>query len=191
MKEKLKKLLACVLTVCMVITVFAPMQTLAKAKENGSKEHPYSAYKPRTVDVYGARYYGRARIKLTDYKDGKKAYKYLKKNGVKKKAGNPKEYVYLKFKIDYIEGKELLPADIILSPYSSYFDSECEERLETKKVKCNDGVEDLTNVTMFPGESVICKQILLVDSGDTPVTYSIYGYDKNGKPMETWFKTKK
>ncbi len=189
MKQKLKKLLLLALTSFLLVS--NPLSIQVQAAKAGSKQKPYSAYKSRIVDVYGARYYGRAKIKLLDYKDGNKAYKYLKKHGIKKKAGNSKEYVYLKFKIDYIEGEELLPADIILTPYSSYYDSECEKQLETKKVKCKDGVQDLTKTTIFPGESVICKQAFLIDSESLPITYMVYGYDDNGKPTETWFKTER
>lgn len=189
MNKCFKKLLLLLLTLCLLASNVLSIQ--AQAAKVGSKQKPYSAYKSRIVDVYGARYYGKVRIKLLDYKDGNKAYKYLKKHGVKKKAGNSKEYVYLKFKVDYLEGQELLPADIILIPYSSYFDSECEERLKVKEVKCKDGVQDLTKTTMFAGESVVCKQVFLVDSESTPITYMVYGYDKNGKPTETWFKTER
>lgn len=190
MKKQLKKLLCSVLMVCMMLSLLAPVQVQA-AKADGSKERPYSAYKSHVVDIYGARYYGKAKIKLIDYKDGNKALKYLKKYGVKKKTKSSKEYVYLKFKVEYIYGDELILPDLIVTPYSSLFDSESGNQLEVKEVKCKDGIPDLIEASMYPGEIVICKQAILIDSGNTPITYMVYGYDDNGDPMETWFTTEK
>lgn len=190
MKRNFKKIALLLLMLCLITSNTLSLQVQA-AKANGSKERPYSAYKSRVVDIYGARYYGKAKIKLIDYKDGKEALKYLKKNGVKKKPKGSKEYVYLKFKIEYFYGDELIPADLIITPYSSFFDSECDNQLKAKEVKCKDEMPDLREALMYPGEIVICKQAILVDSNSLPITYGIFGYDNNGEKTETWFTTEK
>lgn len=190
MKRNFKKILLLALILCLAMSNTLSIQVQA-AKADGSKERPYSAYKSRVVDIYGARYYGKAKIKLIGYKDGNKALRYLKKNGVKKKPKSSKEYVYLKFKIEYIYGEELIPADLIITPYSSLFNSECNNQLKAKTVKCKDGIPDLAEALMYPGKSVICKQAILINSENTPITYMVYGYDDNGDPTETWFKTEK
>lgn len=190
MKRNFKKIALLLLMLCLITSNTLSVQVQA-AKANGSKERPYSAYKSRVVDIYGARYYGKAKIKLIDYKDGKEALKYLKKNGVKKKPKDSKEYVYLKFKIEYFYGDELIPADLIITPYSSFFDSECDNQLKAKEVKCKDEMPDLREALMYPGEIVICKQAILVDSNSLPITYGIFGYDNNGEKTETWFTTEK
>lgn len=162
-----------------------------KSKGNGTKKNPYSAYDTYTTDIYGARYYGQAKVKLIDYKDGKEALKYLKKNGLKKNPGNSKEYVYLKFKIDYFYGQEEILADLVVNPYTCFYTSNSNKQIVWKNIKCNDGIKDTTEAEMFPGDSVVCKVILLVNSKEKPVTYKINGYDDNWKPTETWYTTKK
>lgn len=63
MERNFKKILLLALILCLSISNTLSVQVQA-AKADGSKERPYSAYKPRVVDIYGARYYGKAKIKL-------------------------------------------------------------------------------------------------------------------------------
>ena len=162
-----------------------------KDKGNGSKKKPYSAYETYTTDIYGARYYGKAKVKLIEYKDGKEALKYLKNHGLKKNPEKSKEYVYLKFEINYFDGQEEILADLVINPYTCFYSSNSNKQLKWNEIKCNDGVEYATKEEMSPGDKVICKAIFLVESKDKPVTYKINGYDKEWNPTETWFTTKK
>lgn len=163
----------------------------SKNKGDGSKKNPYSAYDTHTTDIYGARYYGQAKVALIDYKDGKEALKYLKKNGLKKNPGKSKEYVYLKFKIDYFDGQEEILADLVVNPYTRFYTSNSSKQIQWSNIKCNDGVKDITEAEMSPGDSMTCKIIFEVNSKEKPVTYKIDGYDDDWNPTETWFTTKK
>ncbi len=163
----------------------------SKNKGNGSKKNPYSAYDTYTTDIFGARYYGQAKVKLIDYKDGKEALKYLKKNGLKKNPGKSKEYVYLKFKIDYFDGHEEILADLIVNPYTRFYTSNSSKQIQWSNIKCKDGTKDVAEVDISPGDSVTCKIIFEVNSKEKPVTYKIEGYDNDWNTTETWFTTKK
>lgn len=164
---------------------------LAVKQGNGSKKNPYSAYDAHTTDIYGARYYGKAKVKLIDYKDGEKAFNYLKKNGVNKKIRDTQEYVYLKFKINYFYGEEEILADLVINPYTCFYTSNSNNQLEWVNIKCNDGTKDANKAEMSPGDTITCKVVLLIESEEKPVTYKISGYDKKWKPKDTWFTTKK
>lgn len=189
---KVKKIFSTFLILCMVLTIFSPVQTQA-AKADGSKRHPYYAYKTCKTDVYGASYAGEFKIRLIDYKDGKDALKFLKENGVKKNPGKSKEYVYLKFKIKCLSADEEVPADLILNDYSSFFDSKCKKQLKTEVIPVDDGNKELSYNTMISsGETIICSIVLSVKSGSTPITYRIsVGYDEDYNEIEKWFTTKK
>ena len=167
------------------------MTVKGKNKGNGSKKNPYSAYDTYTTDIFGARYYGQAKVKLIDYKDGKEALSYLKKNGLKKSPGKSKEYVYLKFRIDYFEGQEEILADLVVNPYTCFYTSNSNNQIKWENIKCNDGIKDIVEADMSPGDSLIYKVIFLVNSKEKPVTYKITGYNDDWNPTETWFTTKK
>ncbi len=192
MKNKFKKLLSLAIVLCAALAVFSPVQVQA-TRANGTKKSPYSAYNARTVDVYGARYYGKFKVKLLDYKDGQDAFKYLKENGVNKNPGESKEYVYLKFKIKYVCGNEKVPLDLVINDYWGFFDSKSKKQLNGKSIKVKDGTKELSvNTALSPGKSVLCSKALLVKSGSTPITYRINtGYDNDYNPVEMWFTTKK
>lgn len=192
MRNKLMKILSVMLILCVVFSVFSPARVMAE-KSDGSKKHPYSAYKSCKTDVYGASYAGEFKIKLVDYKDGKEALEFLKENGVKKNPGKPKEYVYLKFKIKCLSEDEEVPADLILNEYSSFFDSKCKKQLKTEVIPVDDGNKELSYNTMIsPGETVVCSIALSVKSGSAPITYRISaGYDEDYNQIEKWFTTKK
>ncbi len=191
MKNKFKRLLSIIIIVCLILGVVPAERALA-AKPNGSKENPYSAYKSRTIDVYGIRYLGKFKIKLLDCKSGKDALKYLKENGVSKKPGNSKEYVYLKFKIRYLSGDEEIYADSVINDYWGFFDSKSKKQIKGKSISVDDGTKDVSDVLLHPGDSAICSKALMIKSGNTPITYRISaGYDENYREIEKWFTTKK
>lgn len=191
MKNKMKKLLSSILALCIVFAMASPLQAKGKAKGDGSRENPYSAYKTNTTDIYGVRYYGKAKVKLVGYKDGDRALKYLKKNGIKKNPGKSKEYVYLKFKINYFYGDEEILADLIFNPYTCFYTSNSRNQIEWKEIKCNDGIKDVSNASINPGETITCKAVFLVKSKEKPITYKIPIYDDEMNEKDVWFTTKK
>lgn len=162
----------------------------------GSRLSPLYAYQPYTTDVYdGATYLGTFTIELLDYKDGDSAYNYV--------AGdfNPipnslQEYIYLKFKLSYINGSGGNPvkADNIVNYYSGLFDSST-----TRNINCIDwahsfeSIEDMVNVNLYPGGSAECSKAILINKGDTPVVYRIQtGYNTlTNTAIYTWFSTQR
>lgn len=192
MRLKAKNILSTIIVLCMVLTLFVPIQTQAKVKGDGSRENPYSAYNYCKTNVYGATYAGEFKIKLLDYKDGKDALEFLKENGVKKNPGKSKEYVYLKFKIKCISADEEVPADLIINDYWSFFDTKCKKQLDVKRISSKDGNKELSSDTLISkGETIVCSIAFSVKSGSAPVTYRISaGYDKDYNEIEKWFTTK-
>lgn len=191
MKNKMKKLLYVILVTCVAMALFNADSSYAEAKGDGSVKNPYSAYKTRTTEIYGVKYYGKAKVKLVGYKDGDRALKYLKKNGLKKNPGKSKEYVYLKFKIKYFYGQEEIMADLILNPYTCFYTSNSKNQIEWIKIKCNDGIKDVSNASIKPGDTITCKAVFLVKSEEKPITYKIPVYDDEMNEKDVWFMVKK
>ena len=54
-------------------------------------------------------------------------------------------------------------------------------------------IDDMTDVSLYPGGSAVCSKAIIVKKGNSPITYRIQtGYDnKNYEPIFTWFTTKK
>lgn len=163
-----------------------------KTPKKGTRANPLSAYNWNTVDIYGARYYGKFKIKLLEYKDGNEAFDYLSNHGANKKYKDSKEYIYLKFKINYIKGKEEVPVDLAINDYSDFFDYSSRQQLSCERIKYKDGTKDLNKTTVKPGKSVICSKAIVINKGNTPITYrALTGYDKKYNMIYTWFTTKR
>ncbi len=184
MKGKFKKLLACVLMACMVMTVFAPVQVEAAKKLK-------SGYKTRRIELVGAGYYGTAKIRLLECKTGDKALKYAEKHRVLEIPGKNREFVYLKFKIKRISGERDVFADLAVNTYSGIYDSKGKREINSQMVDIDDGVGDMLT-TLKKGESVVCSALILVKSKNVPVTYRCCtGFEDNGELIFTWFTTEK
>lgn len=162
--------------------------------EPGSKENPLSAYTPYTTDIYDYETnIGKFTIQLLDYKDGQDAYGYVMKNEINDEPTESQEYIYVKFKIDYLSGQKEVSATEVVNHYSNFYNSVSNYQLENNGWGFGfEDVEDMVNISLYPGGSAICSKAIIVRSGNTPITYRIQtGYDrKNYVPIYTWFTTK-
>ena len=105
------------------------------------------------------------------------------------------EYIHLKFEITYISGEKEIEAHEVINHYSNFYNFETNRRIEEIDygVGYDDSTEDMTNISLYPGGSAICRTASLIKSGNTPITYKVQtGYDKKKfEPIYTWFATEK
>lgn len=161
----------------------------------GSRTKPLSAYNAHTTDIYDyGDYVGKFRIQLLDYKDGEEAYNYVMKNDSNTEPTESQEYIYVKFKIDYISGSKQVGASDVINHYSNFFNAQSNYELDNIDWGFSfEDVDDMVNVSLYPGGSAICSKAILIKKGHTPITYRLEtGYDKNNyEKTYTWFTTKK
>lgn len=183
----------CYITVqCGLVKEMVQVRVLPLA---GSRTQPFSAYEEHIVDVYNyGTYLGKFSVKLLDYKDGQTAYDYVMKNEWNTKPTETQEYIYVKFEIKYISGEREVRADDIINHYSGFFNSSSNVQLDNKDWGSGfENVDDMIDVSLYPGGSAICSKAIIVNKGNTPITYRIEtGYDdyKYGQ-IYTWFTTTK
>ncbi len=159
----------------------------------GSRENPLYAYESYTTDVYDySDYMGKFQIQLLDYKDGKDAYDYVMQNEYNAKPTSSQEYIYIKFKISYISGSEQIKVSDVINYHSDLFNTDANYQLSNINWGFSfEDVEDMINVSLYPGGSAICSTAIIVKSGNTPITYRIQtGYNSSEyEPIYTWFTT--
>lgn len=160
----------------------------------GSRENPLYAYESYTADVYNySEYMGKFQIQLLDYKDGDSARDLVMSNDFNEEPTALEEYIYLKFKLTYISGSKQVDATDVINHYSNFFNSLSNVQIE--KVDYGVGyekdVEDVVNVSLYPGGSAIFHMAPLIRSGNSPITYRIQtGYNSNEyERVFTWFTT--
>lgn len=175
-----------------VLFFLIPIKANAES-QRGSRENLLYAYEAYTTDVYDYEtYIGKFKVQLLDYKDGKEAYDYVMKNEYNEKPANSQEYIYLKFKIDYISGSKQVDATDVINHYSNLFNSSANYQLDNIDWGYGfENVDDMVNVSLYPGGSSICSKAIIVKSGNSPITYRIQtGYNnKTYEPIFTWFTT--
>lgn len=161
----------------------------------GSRENPLSAYSEYTANIYDyGTYLGKFRIQLLDYKDGEEAWELVSKNEFNEKPSASQEYIYVKFKITYLSGEKQVDATEIVNHYSNFFNTQSNYKLENIDWAFGfEDVEDMANVSLYPGGSAVCSQAILIRAGNTPITYRLEtGYDsKKYEAIYTWFTTKR
>ena len=162
----------------------------------GSRMQPFSAYEEHIIDVYDYNIYlGKFSIKLLDYKDGQEAYDYvMKEKDWHTKPTDTQEYIYIKFEIEYISGEKQVYADNVINYYSGFFDSTASVNLDNKGYASGfEDVDGIGDVLLYPGGSAACSEAIIVNKGNTPITYRVQtGYDTNEfESLYTWFTTKK
>ncbi len=170
-----------------------PTQQKPEAPQLGSRENPRSGYTAFVTDMYDfGDCIGRFRIQLLDYKDGQDALNLVMKNGYTDMPSETQEYIYFKFKIDYISGNEQVSASDIFNYHSNIFNSERNYKINNIGwAHGYDDVEDIDDVSLYPGGSAVCSTAILIKKGHTPVTYRLEtGYDEKIGDIYTWFKTK-
>lgn len=161
---------------------------------DGTRTNPISAYKAYTTDIYDYwTYLGKFTIQLLDYKDGEEAYDYVMKNASNSEPTASQEYIYVKYKITYLTGENEVKATDIVNHYSGFFNASGNYQLDNIDWGYGfEDVDDMVNVSLYPGGSAICSTAIIVKSGNTPITYRLQtGYDKTKyEPIYTWFTTK-
>lgn len=184
----------CYITVqCGLVKEMVQVRVLPLA---GSRTQPFSAYEEHIVDFYNyGTYLGKFSVKLLDYKDGQEAYDYvMKEEDWHTEPTDTQEYIYVKFEIEYISGEKQVYADNVINYYNGFFNSTASVNLDNKGYASGfEDVDSIGDVLLYPGGSAICSEAIIVNKGNTPITYRIEtGYDdyKYGQ-IYTWFTTAK
>lgn len=160
----------------------------------GGRLNPISGYKEYITDVYDYRYLGRFKIQLLDYKDGDEAWEYIRKNNEYADfPTNSQEWIYLKFKLNYINGNGQISAENIVNRFSNIFNFNSNHMVENISWAYNfEDSEDIGDIYLYPGGSSVFSTAILVKSGNTPITYRIQTGETNEyNDGYTWFTTKK
>lgn len=116
------------------------------------------------------------------------------KNKYNTKPKSSQEYIYLKFKVNYISGSKQVDISDLINHYSNFFNSEANYKLNNIDWRYNfEDIDDMGDVSLYPGGSAICSKAILVKAGHSPITYRIQtGYDKKKyEEKYTWFTTEK
>lgn len=162
----------------------------------GSRTNPLSAYDDNTFELYDyEQYIGKFKVRLLEYKDGKEANDLIMQNDFNEPPANGQEYIHLKFEIHYISGEKEISATDVINHYSNFYNFEANKQVEEIDygVGYDDSVEDMVNISLYPGGSATCRTAILIKTGNSPITYRIQtGYNKkNYEPVYTWFTTSK
>lgn len=159
----------------------------------GSRENPLYAYESYITDVYDYdTYIGKFEIQLLDYKHGQDAYDYVMKNEYNTEPTSSQEYIYIKFKINYLSGSRQVDASDVINHHSNLFNSDANYQLDNIDWGYGfEDVDDMANVSLYPGGSTICSKAIIVRTGNSPITYRIQtGYNNQKyERVFTWFTT--
>lgn len=155
----------------------------------GGRLNPLSAYKEHTINYYDdGKKIGTFKIKLNSFLSGQKASEKILSNPENLKPTNSQEYIYFQFNVKYVTGTEVVDLKDVFSYYYNIFDSTGTKQLENIDWGFFfELMEDLSDVTLSPGQSSKCSKAILVSKGNTPVLYRI----RTGRTSYTWFTTKK
>lgn len=157
----------------------------------GSRQKPLSAYQTYTTKIYDYwNYLGKFKIQLLDSMYGKEAADYVMQNPYNQQPTSSQEYIYLKFKITYISGSKEIRATDVINHYSNIFNKNASKSINNIDWGyLENGVEDIVDVNLYPGGSAVCQKAILIQKGNTPITYRLQTGYKNDSPQYTWFKT--
>ncbi len=157
--------------------------------KSGGKLNPLSAYEEHTIPYYeDGRKIGTFKIQLLTFESGNKANRRVLANNTNPVPTSTQEYLYFQFQIKYISGTEAVDAKDLFSYYYNIYDSTGFTQLENIDWGFYfELMEDLSDVTLAPGNTSTCSKAVLVNKGNTPVLYRI----RTGKSSYTWFTTEK
>lgn len=169
---------------------------IANGNSLGSRTNPLSAYNENTFELYDyEQHIGKFKVRLLEYKDGKEANDLIMQNDFNTPPSDGQEYIHLKFEIQYISGEKEVSATDVINHYSNFYNFEANKQVEEIDygVGYDDSVEDMVDVSLYPGGSATCRTAILISTGNSPITYRVQtGYDKNRyEPVYTWFTTAK
>lgn len=155
----------------------------------GGRLNPLSAYDENTISFYeDGKKVGTFKIKLESYKSGNQAKDLVLKNPENPVPSSTQEYLYFRFQIKYVSGNAVVNAKDLFSYYYNIYDSTGSTQLENIDWGFYfELMEDLSDITLSPGNTARCSKAVLVNKGNTPVLYRI----RTGRNSYTWFTTKK
>lgn len=155
----------------------------------GTKASPKSAYASNSFTYYEeGKKIGKITMKLERFESGNAAAKLAQKNASNLIPKSDQEYLYFRFKITYTSGSQTIKAKDVFNYYYNIFGNN-----STKQMTNLDwgfffeDVDDLGQVLLSPGNTVICGKAVLVNKDYGPYTYRI----QTGKNTFTWFTTEK
>ena len=105
-------------------------------------------------------------------------------------------HIYVKFRLFYSEssGGGLVSATDIINHYTNFFDFSGTCQVDNVSWAYSfESVDDMSDVNLYPGGSSVCSKAILVNRGNTPITYCVQtGYNESTySPIYTWFSTGK
>ncbi len=155
--------------------------------KSGGRLNPLSAYDEHTINYYeDGRKIGTFKIQLQAFESGNKANRRVLANDANTVPTSSQEYLYFQFQIKYVSGTEVIDAKDLFSYYYNIYDSTGTTQLENIDWGFYfELMEDLSDVTLAPGNTSKCSKAVLVNKGNTPVLYRI----RTGKNSYTWFST--
>lgn len=155
----------------------------------GTKASPKSAYSSNTFTYYEeGKKIGKITMKLERFESGNAAAKLASKNTGNLVPDASQEYLYFRFKITYTSGSQTIKAkDVFNYYYNIYGDNSKKQMTNLDWGFFFEDVDDLGQILLSPGNTVVCGKAVLVDKGYGPYTYRI----QTGKNTYTWFTTEK
>lgn len=157
---------------------------------------PISGYQSFTSDIYEYdEYLGNFTIQLLDFKGGQGALDYLSQYTTYNLDIAPnEEYIYLKYAIKYNHGAKEVEGIDVINHYSNIYNKAANIQLDNHSwTYPENGIQEIGDVSLYPGGSAVCQKAIVVDKGSSPVTYRIQvGYDqKHYQKIYRWFTTAK
>jgi hypothetical protein len=161
--------------------------TVRAKNGKGTKASPKSAYCSNTFTYYEeGKKKGRFTMKLIRFESGESAALLAKGNSTNPVPASNQEYIYFKFQIKYISGTQTIEAKDIFNYYYNIYGLNSTKQLTNLDWGFYfEPVDDLGQITLSPGNNVICSKAILVEKGNSPITYRI----QTGKSSYTWFTT--
>ncbi len=162
----------------------------SSGSSKGTKSKPLSAYADNKITYYeDGKKMGTFNIRLMSFLSGSEASKKVNaKNTTNPVPTDQQEYIYFKFQIKYLSGTKTVDAKHLFDYYHNIYDSTGKTSL--KNIDWGfffELVEDLSDISLSPGNKIVCSKAILVSKNNTPVLYKIC----TGKNKYTWFTTKK
>lgn len=155
----------------------------------GTKASPKSAYESNTFTFYEeGKKIGKITMKLERFVSGDAATDLARKNASNPIPAADEEYLYFRFKITYQSGTQTIPAKDVFNYYYNIFGNN--SSMQMNNINWGfffESVDDLGQVLLSPGNTVVCGKAVLVKKGYAPYTYRI----QTGGNTYTWFTTEK
>lgn len=155
----------------------------------GTKTSPKSAYASNTFTFYEeGKKIGTITMKLERFESGEAAAALVANNATNPKPASNQEYIYFKFKISYSSGSQTIRVKDVFNYHHNIFGINSTKQLANLDWGFFfENVDDLGQVNLSPGNTVVCSKAILVTKGCAPITYRI----QTGQHSYTWFTTQR